>query len=332
MNRIYCLLSCLFCSFFLAAQQNAELLISFNKQALQLNERKPNNDFLQALEKHYLEAAGANADLLTAIYEQPETVGLSRENHVVGFVDVVNGFAHLGIQFPIADPALFEGSVRQYGQNALKNIKPIAATIDNPQIKAQLEESRAQQLERRQAIYRIRLVEGARAKYVIGAKWTLAWTPTHGFLLQTKALNAALAIDFTEREYSVQRTEIEAAKLDYLSRLFPITWRDHSHDVVAQLSPLVAQQLNAMTEESSASSPMGLIFDRPIQLAPTTQRVEFDFEANSLLVKLIEESRVTEEQIWSRADLARNWGNIQIEDTDDSLTVWLKVLEQLFNF
>jgi hypothetical protein len=320
-------------SLLLSAQQNAELLVSFNKETLQLLERKPSSNFLQSLEAQFLKEAGANGELLRSIYEHPEKIGLSTENHIVGFVDIVGGFAHIGLQFPLLDPALFEDNVRQYGRNSLKNVAPISSTIENERIRAQLEASRNQQLERRGNLYRVQLVEGTRKKYVLGANWTLAWTSTHGYLLKTQALNANQAINFSNENYSVQRRDTEEAKLNYIAALSPIVWRDHSHDIVAQLSTIIAQRLNAAsTEESAAPSPMEVLFNRAIELPEVAQRLEIDFEAAALIVRLLENTAINERQVWSLSELTRNWENLEIEEDEDSLDVWLKVLGQRFRF
>lgn len=331
-NQLFTFLLLLLSTTSLTAQQNADLLISFNKESLQLVERKAQSNFLQRLESEYLKRAGANANLVRKIYENATELGISEANSVVGFIDLEGDFAHIGLQFPLSDVQIFEQSIRLYAQNNLQNVEVIDTTITDQRIRQQLQSDREIQLARRVRLFSIQESENEEVSYILGANWSLTWTDTHAFLLKTDLLDAEIAATAVAAYYETRTERIEAAKLAYITQLSPIVWQDLSNDVSIRLSASVVPYFNEMTPTAESETPLGILFDEATTLNSTNQQIQVNFEAEAITVQLLENEEVIKSQIWTKEKLTRNWRNLEIEEQEDALAVWFKVLGQRFQF
>ncbi|MEM9884858.1 MAG: hypothetical protein AAF849_03130 [Bacteroidota bacterium] len=322
-------LPCIFC----LAQTNADILISIDKEALRLVERKPNTPFLQNMERRLFDLVGANADLVRKIYETPQAVGIASENELLAFVEVVDEALHIGVQFSLADATLFEASVQQYGIDNLKNIKPIDESIESETIKAALLAQRADLIEKRKALFEVHTLENG-VRYLDQNDYILAWTDTDAFVLKTNLLNSQNELanySGTDAEYyAARKTIIYNAQRSYLSQLRPITWQNMSHDVFAIIHQEGASLLNASEEATGRGAPLHLLFDQAVVLEETDYQLQIDFLSDQIDVQLLQGEVSVQQKSWTKAELTRNHPDINWTTLEDSLAVWFKVLGERF--
>ncbi|MEM0992160.1 MAG: hypothetical protein AAF847_15195 [Bacteroidota bacterium] len=315
------------------AQMNADILISIDKEALDLVERKSSTPFLQNMERRLFDLVGENTDLVRKVYETPEAVGIAAVNELLAFATVDDEALYVGVQFPLANAALFEASVRQYGVDNLKNMKPVDETIADETIKAALLAQRADLIAQRKALFEIHTLENG-VRFVDQGDYVLAWTDTDAFVLKTNLLNSRSELaNFSGTDaayYAARKTRIEAAQRDYLLQLNPIVWQDIAQDVFIRINSAGANLLNAANEATGEGAPLHLLFDQAITLASRDYELHIDFLFDQIEISLLEEEVVVVQKNWTKAALTENHPSLTWTATEDSLAVWLKVLGARF--
>lgn len=307
----------------LAAQSNAPILISVDKNILNLAQRKLNIPFLQEMEQKVFDRIGGNSSLFSQIYEAPTELGLSEQNHLVGFVDQVADELHFGLQFPIADAGLFKAQLERYAAQNLVNVLPIDSTITDEGIRTALLEQRAARIEQRRALLQIHYLSENEVHYINLNDWVLAWTKSEGFLIKTNVVTTSAEVGSTY--YQNLQTQLEAAQQTYLTKLTTIKWQDLSHHCSVQITEAGTAILNQATEATKTKAPLHLLFDQAILLSKATHYLYIDFEKDAIQIQLNRSEAIRYQKKWTKSDLVRNRSNINIASEDDSLAVLFKV-------
>ncbi|MEN0050367.1 MAG: hypothetical protein AAF806_25105 [Bacteroidota bacterium] len=328
---IFLLLSTIF-AFQFQAQSNADIKIHLDKTTLDLVERKTYSQVLQRLENKLLNKVGANANLVQQIYEQPLALGIDTSNQLIAFLDMAAGFSHIGVQIPLANASLFESKIKQYASNNLLNIKPIDSDIANERIKATLEVQRAERIARRRALFSIQAVAASNTRFIQQNDFVLAWTSTHAFFFKSSVDNSREEVESYEGGakvyYQNLKQELVKAQIDYIKDLQIIPTQNLQHDISIQLSATASAELNAINQASEQRTPFLLLFDENIMLENVPHQIFIDFEQNQIAVQLLENEVLKTTKNWTKAALTADWSEIELQEGEDSLDVWLKVLGQ----
>jgi len=326
---LFLLLSTIF-TFNLLAQSDAEIQIQLDKTALDLVQRKTYLQVLQRLENKLLTKVGANANLVQLIYEQPLTVGIDTSNHLVAFIDILEGFSHMGVQIPLANAALFELQIKQYASNNLRNIKPIDQSIVNAQIKATLEAQREERIARRKTLFDIHELAATGTRFIQQNEFILAWTNTHAFLIKSSPDNNLEQVENheggVEDYYQSIEQELVMVQRDYISHLQVIPSQPFQNDIFIQLSAEGSTKFNEANQSLGQRAPLLLLFDQNVVLENTPHQISIDFEQEQIAIQLTQSDNLKIIKNWSKAELIEDWSDIELVEEEDSLDVWFRVV------